>query len=128
MRFVRTTDNSFPHKSLLIVFYPECLSMINDSFMKSSISSWSTIDIILLGRFIPVLAIYNNGYIVLLMSSYFYSFSIPDTLNSYFLPNTPKFSPFYDLTFTLYSTYSWSLVSLCIEVYENRIFVIDFDF
>ena len=128
MRFVRTTDISFPHKSLPIIFYPECLSMINDSFMKSSISSLSTIDIILLGRFIPVLGIYNNGYIVLLMSYYFYSFSIPDTLNSYFLSNTPKFSPFYDLTFTLYSTYSWSLVSVCIEVYENRTFVIDFDF
>lgn len=46
--------------------------------MKSSLSSSSSIETILLGRFIAILGIYNCGYIVLLMSSYFYDFIIAE--------------------------------------------------
>jgi hypothetical protein len=115
-------QTSFSHKSRVIVFVRECLSIITDSFMKSCCYSKSSIDIMLLGLLILFRGIYSSGSIVLLRSSSIYRFGVSNTLNSNFIGFPGEFNTLYDGIFTVYRSY------VCEELYENLILVNDLAF
>jgi hypothetical protein len=115
-------QSSFSHKSRVIVFVRECLSIITDSFMKSCCYSKPSIDIMLLGLLILLRGIYSSGSIVLLKSSSTYLFGFTNIFNSNFIGFPGEFNALYDVIFTAYLSY------VCEELYENLILVNDLAF